>query len=257
MASTNLGHFTVWNWLRYFTYAQEKALDDYSVEGESSYLARCERLLFTWELIRKCSRYSVWALQIDPLGNNWPEYRITGLVRRRIPLKNYSINIDGPVRRRVDLYHAWLSSDGILRQDSSFFTASSSYKTLSWAKSGLDFCKLLRFYRQFEARFLRMPSDRQFYKSSSEICEGTTVSGLGTFWSYWTTHRGRNEGVDMGWDTFQVVDTEINALLDKVGQGFRMLDLVDYSLRIDSVEASYSNRLDVCKSTLLTSCTKT
>jgi hypothetical protein len=61
----------------------------------------------------------------------------------------------------------------------------------------------------------------------------------------------------MGWRTFQIIDTEIKALLDRVGEGFRMFDLVDYSLRVDSVEASSSNRLDVCKSALLISCTKT
>jgi hypothetical protein len=151
----------------------------------------------------------------------------------------------------------WLSRDGILRQNSSFFIPSSSYNTLSLAKSSLNFCNLLRFYPHFEARFLRMPSDRQFYKTGGEICKLTTVSGLGKFWSYWTTHRRRNEGVDMGWGTFQVVDTEINALLDGAGQRFRMLDLVDYSLKVDSVEASPSNRLDIYKSALLASCTKT
>ena len=61
----------------------------------------------------------------------------------------------------------------------------------------------------------------------------------------------------MGWGTFQVVDTEINALLDGAGQRFRMLDLVDYSLKVDSVEANHSNRLDIYKSALLASCTKT
>jgi hypothetical protein len=45
--------------------------------------------------------------------------------------------------------------------------------------------------------------------------------------------------------------------LDRVGQGFRMLDLVDYCLKVDSGEASHSNRLDIYKSTALNSCTKT
>jgi hypothetical protein len=49
-ASANLCHYTVWNWLRYFIYAKEKALEDYSVKGESAWLARCERLLLIWEM---------------------------------------------------------------------------------------------------------------------------------------------------------------------------------------------------------------
>jgi len=149
---------------------------------------------------------SVWALQIDPLGNHWSEYRSTELVRRRIFTQKLIQQKSAAVlggKWTCSMY-GWAVMEywGIIVHSSSPpaptipwawqrvpWTSATSYASIVNLKIGFSQCPLIDNSTSLAAK-------------SAKVLQ---FLDMGTLWSYWIMHRGDNGGADMAGESYKLL----------------------------------------------------